>query len=309
MDYEKRYTILIMLSVLLFMIAILSPANPLVADNKQLVADECSLDYETTTDGEIQISNICELENIGEEAPSDGSYVFTQDIEGNDTFQPIDGFTGEIDGQGHTISNIEIESNKNNTGIFRTLSQDAEIRNINIEDTTVEGETNTGIVVGNNRGSTIENVDISGTVEGTDRVGAVAGRSISQIDGANVSADVTGGDMTGGVVGTNRGSVSDVNVVDEVSGRNNTGGVVGYNHGTVSNTFTNSTVTGSNNVGGVVGTNDGTVEQAIPKVTIKGEYRVGGAIGTNRGVVSIPKTQANVKGIGFTGEDIGFNTR
>ena len=78
-------------------------------------------------------------------------------------------FTGSLEGDNYTISNLKIESEDSNKGLFGYSS--ATIRNVNIEDFDITGNGNTGALVGTNTGY-IENcnanrISVTGTGENT----------------------------------------------------------------------------------------------------------------------------------------------
>lgn len=87
--------------------------------------------------------------------------VFPLDCE----FYNINVLTGEIKGNNHTISNINVESNSANVGIFQYLI-DVNIHDINFENITVISTTGyTGGIVGMIVGSSnFENINITGNV-------------------------------------------------------------------------------------------------------------------------------------------------
>lgn len=107
----------------------------------------------------IQISSAAELAKIGKESgyPLDGSYVLTCDIDMKDygDWTPIGyvngktgfafktattGFTGKLDGNGHTISHMNavgIDDSHNYVGLFGVIHKTAEIKNIGFKDCTV----------------------------------------------------------------------------------------------------------------------------------------------------------------------------
>ena len=85
-------------------------------------------------------------------------------------------FGGTFDGNGHTISNLKIESAANNVGLFGYISG-ATIKNLVIENADVKGQDNTGVVVGNAMTGHLENITLQGTVNvtGTCNVGGITG--------------------------------------------------------------------------------------------------------------------------------------
>lgn len=85
----------------------------------------------------------------------------------------------DFDGQGHTISNLEINRpEQGDVGLFSFLEA-SEVRNLTLTGAIVNGLDNVGILVGKtNLRSTYRNITITnGTVTGQSNVGLVAGRS------------------------------------------------------------------------------------------------------------------------------------
>lgn len=156
-------------------------------------------------------------------------------------------FTGALDGQGHSIQRLTIQSADSFAGLFGLVGSGAQIRNVGLADAMVEvssgsGSHQVGALVGHNAGS-ISNSWSSGTV----------------------SAKSGGENMTGGLVGGNYGTInashSDAIVSSSLFGfgsSNHAGGLVGWSS---SGSITDSHATGSvttnygyySNVGGLVG--------------------------------------------------------
>ena len=183
-------------------------------------------------------------------------------------------FQGVIDGQGNTIKNFTI-ANTNAapdeiTGFVTSLKgANAALKNLNFENIALS--TNTGEQLGVvgiiSQGATVSNVHVlSGTINGHEAVGAIAGRILMDgtiencYNAATVKADSYN---VGGIVGaayytavgkemhinncTNTGSVT--------SGGVATGGIVGFSTAFISGCTNNAPVTGlQNSVGGIAGT-------------------------------------------------------
>lgn len=108
------------------------------------------------------------------------------------SWAPIDNFTGELDGAGHKISNLFIDLPSNtNVGLFSSITDSARtsprIHDLTIENASVRGRINTGIVVGYLRYSNntydnrtdefafMKNVCVTGIVSGNESVGGLIG--------------------------------------------------------------------------------------------------------------------------------------
>ena len=163
-------------------------------------------------------------------------------------------FSGHFDGKGHKVSGININKNSEGyKGIFgHVYNKDgsAEIKNVTIDDSYIEGRSQCAGIVGGNNNSTVSNchattsVTIHGSYSWADDHGGIVGyNNGGQVIGCTSGANVT------------VGKYSDTN--DYISGTNDYGGIVGYNNnGTVKNCLVyGGTIDGRTNVGAVVGEN------------------------------------------------------
>ena len=73
-------------------------------------------------------------------------------------------FLGKFDGNGYKISGIRISVDKGNIGVFGILGEGAKVENITLDDAIITGKSNTGGIVGNNRGGTVTNCHVSSSV-------------------------------------------------------------------------------------------------------------------------------------------------
>lgn len=141
---------------------------------------------------------------------NDVVFVLKKDIKLTQSWNPIGTgsasyFAGVFDGNGHTISGLDIDSDSGFTGLFGYLV--GEVRDLN-----VEGKISSG--------------------DGS--CGAIAGQMNSEARISNCTADVSisGKDKTGGIAGYNNGGViEDCINLGKVSGTYKVGGIVGENWG------------------------------------------------------------------------------
>lgn len=94
---------------------------------------------------------------------------------------PISAFTGVIDGNGFTISNLKLSTYGENTGLFATLT-DATVRNLTFDESCVisvvnlSGASNAGAVAGAIHGNcTFENITSKATITGATYIGGIVG--------------------------------------------------------------------------------------------------------------------------------------
>ena len=137
-------------------------------------------------------------------------FILTSDIDGNGlTFETIETFSGELNGDGHTIRNMKVSS-----AIFGKITSLAKIYNVNFENITPSDESAEclGVVCAVNEGS-IENVKVTkcnfNVNENNIYAGIVAGKNIGNINNvvvANNNVKVLGSanvSYVGGIVGRN----------------------------------------------------------------------------------------------------------
>lgn len=185
---------------------------------EQYVSGEYQQEIEAEQYETIQIDSVEKLQELAElcayDAWSRDKYVLLEadlELAGRELVIPV--FGGVFDGQGHTVSGLEITQEGSQMGLFRYLQQGAVIRDLSVREARVipQGSAcQTGILVGRNYGS-IVNCQVSGVLEGEEEVGGIAG--VNEESGVirSCTADVT-------VVGTRR-----------------SGGITGSNHGTLNN--------------------------------------------------------------------------
>jgi len=248
------------------------------------------------------------------------SYVLTANIDCSavTNFAPLydnDEYTfeGSLNGQGYTISNLNISGSSYQSGLFGYVAN-ATIKNLNLDHVTVAGNSNyeTGALAGVANGTSItdvyaKNVNISG---GSD-TGGLVGLLLDYGNGASVqrssvSGTVSGTSRTGGLIGhvLNDGggqvTVQKVFSAADVSATgSHVGGLIGEvetsgsesggTQTTIMNTYAWRTVNApsSDNVGGLIGSLDsnGAYQSDISVVNsyswdnITGHFSVGGLVG------------------------------
>jgi PGF-CTERM protein len=245
----------------------------------------------------FEVANAGELQAI--EDNRSASYVLTGDIDASATsgwddgtgFDPIGvapPFSGTFDGEGYTISNLTIHRpGEARVGLFGTVT-DGTVRNIALDEATVNGSDTTGALVG--------------SIESPPGGGETAVTAVTVTD-----STVDSGDATGGVVGlVDRGTLTNASVSGvTVSGDRGVGGLVGRNTGTVEQGAANTTVDGTDRVGGAVGTNLDTVNFVTANGSVEADSRVGGLVGENANTVEQTYAAAVVSGDSDTGGLVG----
>ena len=235
-------------------------------------------------------------------------------LEGMD-FEPIASFSGVFDGQGHTVSGLEVTDAYSPAGLFSRLEKDGVIKNLTLRGAiSPDGDKGCiGGIVGDSSGS-IENCHFIGTVIGRSDVGGIVGinRVSGRISGCTVGGEIIGETRTGGIAGTNEGlisscentarvntisvtpglSLNDINIsltldISKLTSVNNssmtdTGGIAGYSTGIIIGCVNGGEIGYPHigyNVGGIAGRSSGHISTSTNNAEINGRKDVGGIAG------------------------------
>ena len=307
-----------------------------------------------TSDNPYSITNWTQLQNINNSNILTSDYYFTllNNIDKNsdgymgdsgDGWLPIgditNKFTGTFDGLNSTIFDLYINRpSENYIGLFGYIDN-ANIKNLGLEDIEVSGYSHvsglvgynyygtisnsytTGDVSGNryigglvgyNEGGTIANSYATGNISGTDRyIGGLVGRTYSgTITNSYASGDVSGDYEVGGLVGNNEnGTIENSYASGDVSGDEIVGGLVGENYyATILNSYATGNVSGDSYVGGLAGRlDDGTIDNSYTTGDVSGTSgSIGGLIGTNNnGTIDNSYATGDVSGNRYIGGLVG----
>ncbi|MES2206387.1 MAG: GLUG motif-containing protein, partial [Pseudomonadota bacterium] len=214
-------------------------------------------------------------------------------------FVPIGTFTGSLNGQNFTISNLNINRpSTNSVGLFGTLGGSASVSNLGLINSVISGQSNVGALAGFNNGSgTISNVYSTGTISATNNyAGGLVGvldNSSALISNSYSSASITGNTASGGLIGQLFGGTAANSYASGtvITTSDNPGGLVGENRGTITSSYATGNVSSTSGwtVGGLVGSNNGGIikgaSYATGNVTGTGN-NVGGLAGSNSGTIS-----------------------
>ena len=220
------------------------------------------------------------------------SFIDTSDS----CWQPIDVLNAVFNGNGYTISNMQINrsiGNQNHVGLFSQLGTAGKIRNLGLVNPAIKsliGIKNVGGIAGTiQRGGVIMNSYV---------VGDVATGNVDKIIRGDVGFG-SGRGFIGGMVGWNKGvilnSYAKINVVAQDSGmasdkRVGVGGLVGRNidGGKVYNSYATGEVKGPCIVGGLVGNQFSTNSNSLAtRSEVKNSYTTGN-VETGFGTCSNP---------------------
>ncbi len=274
-------------------------------------------EYET-----IEISTAKELIELSQQCSMDvwsrnKRIVLQEDISlKNSDYAPIPTFGGIFDGNGHTVSGLELTQSVTPVGFISTVQEQGVVKNLKVSGTIApEGEgTCAGGIAGENNGL-ITGCSFSGNVIGAGRVGGVAGVNAltGQIADCGSNGTIIGEKMTGGIAGCNLGSVircknyayintvstdpsisledihfdfvfdvSRMTSVDTGRAASDTGGIAGYSRGILEECVNSAPVGYPHigyNAGGIAGRSCGYIRSCENAADIYGRKDVGGIVG------------------------------
>ncbi|MGL5838750.1 MAG: beta strand repeat-containing protein, partial [Sphingorhabdus sp.] len=200
------------------------------------------------------------------------------------------GFTGQFDGQGHVISNLNINRPLQRfVGLFGVTGMGSVVRNIRLQGGHIAGENLVGGLVGSNSGSIVEAHAAGVTVRGGEIVGGLVGLNNDSITHAQATGSVTGFQNIGGLVGLNNNIVGYVHATGTVTGIRDIGGLAGTNRGQIFHAYSAGVISGGSsgtNVGGLVGQNNGSIGITYATGPVSGGNDIGGLVGRNAGLGS-----------------------
>lgn len=245
-------------------------------------------------------------------------------------------FTGSLDGKNYTISNLTINREENNIGLFGYAGDSAQISNLVLEKVNITGGNYVGGLLGKSQDYIrISNISVTGIINGTEYVGGLVGKlnnkdpidnsSVVYLSRVNVYVSGTNGTL-GGLVGamyyseiSESYSLGQVITLGDSSNEiiSGVGGLIGYNtNSTIQNCFSRSEVSGTRGVGGLVGKNiDGILLNTYSTGIVSGYEHIGGLVGLAEGSEDISNywdTQTStlkdsVIGKGYLTEEMQFS--
>ncbi len=223
-------------------------------------------------------------------------------------------FSGWFDGAGHVLRNAVIDKpDTESVGLFSRVGLGGAIDNLGVENVSVTGKNNVGVLVGSVYKGTVSSCYASGAVTGKQCVGGLVGRNNWEGSVTSCSSNTVTGDgdgtTVGGLVGYNdSGTIMSCYATGTVTGDYEVGGLAGRNSGTVTLSYASGAVTGGDRVGGLVGPNGGTITSCYATGTVMGNSYVGGLTGSNSsGTVTLCYASGAVTGGDWVGGLVGYN--
>ena len=234
-----------------------------------------------SADDFVQLSKSCKLDTY-----SQGKTVYLDsdvDLSGS-KFVPIPTFGGTFEGQGHTVSGLELSGDASHMGLFRYVQAVGTVRDLKVTgNIDAAGTLNEiGAIVGTNYG-TISGCSFSGTISGQNNVGGIAGAMAIEYELDPEGDQKESSSVFDRVYETkavvqhcvNRGSIS--------GKKDCIGGIVGeMDLGIVLSCEAYGSArseTGSY-VGGIAGLSSAGIRSSWAKLTLSGKSSVGGIVGS-----------------------------
>ena len=281
--------------------------------------------------GQYSISSAEELAKLARMTNSGlitgGEFVLASDIDlsaysAGAGWTPIgteaNGFQANFNGNGHTITNLRINTNQKFFGLFGRING-ADIKNVGLVNCNVNN-TGTGwahayigTLVASTEGGTLENCFSTGIVNGSVCVGGLIGAT-HQTTTTNCYSEcnVTGVENVGGLIGNPDGAgnhVVNCFASGTVKGNKNVGGLLGCISSRVENCYASGAVSGNESVGGLVGMGWSSyrIINSHSTGSVNGKLYTGGLVGWrgNAGITSNCYASGNVNGEKYTGSVFG----
>ena len=152
---------------------------------------------------------------------------------------PVESFYGVLDGGGHTLSGVFVNESGDNVGLFASLAEGAEVKNLKIKDSYIyTSGSNAGVIAGENYG-TVTRVSVGADLVAHGKyIGAIAGQNHGEISLCASLGMLEAGSYVGGIAGANFGDISYSYTANDgnasyILGSSKVGGLVGENRGNI----------------------------------------------------------------------------
>lgn len=251
------------------------------------------------------IQTVGDLRNVA--FHTDANYRVVADLDFSvdpRAWSPIDGFAGSLDGQGHVLANLYLDTDATEAGLFSTVAENATISNLVIASPTVvanEKNTSVGVLAASCVSDSIYNVHVlDAQIAGDETDGCVGGlvgeaSLYSTLTACSFSGTINtpAANGVGGIAGklgtstelracTSSGDLTAQSAVGGIAGD------LGYMPSSISNCHSSANLTAQYSIGGIAGSTDGrssiSHSYATGKLTANyqggwNEMAVGGIIG------------------------------
>lgn len=221
------------------------PQAVLAAPPVNAAAENAAFEGTGTQTDPYRIGSAQDLASLGTLSNTDAAYasahyLMTEDIDCTGvSISPIGNthhFSGVFDGDGHRIFNLNINGGTQ-TGLF-SFVDGGTVRNLGLENASVTGDGNTGMLIGRTMHATVTNCYASGTVSGSHDVGGLVGMTnntvlsncfaLGKVTCSGVSAGGLLGSINRSIDPSTDAVISNCYADVEVTGANHVGSVIGY---------------------------------------------------------------------------------
>ena len=264
----------------------------------------------------VYISSVWRLLSFAEKCRLDSyseglTAVLTADLDVSMAgFAGIPSFSGTFEGNGHTISGLNLTADGSDQGLFRYLTDTALVQNLNVRGSVAPGGSRSGLggLAGRNAG-TIRNCGFEGSVAGADKVGGIAGENAVTgiIENCRVQGSVCGNHFVGGIAGQNNGVIRNCR---NGAGINTTAqqNTVSLSDITLKSLTTSESASTATDIGGIAGNSTGVIRGCVNTGSVGYQhmgYNIGGICGTQSGYLHGCDNQGTVLGRKEVGGIVG----
>ena len=261
----------------------------------------------SSLDGFLRLTEGCRLDSFSRNL----RVILQTDLDLNGTgFEGIPIFSGIFEGNGHTVKGLNLSSDGSHQGLFRYLTQSAQVLNLRVIGTVQPGGSGSevGGIAGKNEGF-ISGCTFTGSVSGNEYVGGIAGVNTLSgvIEDCSFGGKLYGTHFVGGITGENRGvirgcineakindtavenrveltdiTLSSLTGSESVSTVTDIGGIAGSSIGVIRECENRGDVGYKHmgyNIGGIAGTQSGALLDSNNYGTVQGRKEVGGIVG------------------------------
>lgn len=244
----------------------------------------------------LVISDVADFLEFAENCRLDSySYGLTVQLEADldmtdAAFSGVPIFCGTFEGNGHTISGLNIGAQGSVQGLFRYLTETAIVRDLKVQGNLRPGgsRSDVGGIAGSNAGQ-ILNCSFTGTIAGVERVGGLAGvNTVSGIiEGSKSGGVIAGSHFVGGIAGENNGVIRQSQNLAQInsSARQNEVELADITLDSLLNSESSNTVT---DIGGIAGTSTGVIRECTNRGDVGYQhmgYNIGGIAGSQSGYI------------------------
>ena len=272
---------------------------------EQTVEDENTIHIASQSDWEA-LARSCRLDSwsVGK------TVVLDEDLTLGTAFTPIPTFGGTFEGQGHTISAMDLSQNGSVQGVFRYVQETGTIRQLTVQCRTAPSGSrcNVGGIAADNAG-VIESCHFMGLVTGLDYVGGIA--AVNQASGliidCTVQGVVYGTHFVGGVAGENKGVVRSCTNHASINTQQSENKVE-LSDVTLESLLKTEKGTSITNLGGIAGTSSGVIRACVNRGAVGYQhvgYNVGGIAGDQSGYIEGCENYGPVQGRKEAGGIVG----